>query len=133
MGCGMSMWKRIQVILTPLVLLLAVFAVTACGDDRAARESLPAGIEFTIEPGALARHMRGETTELIPSEIDLVAGQSIVIHNQDQALHYFLSTPVWPGQTLTKTFDEPGTYRYSGAFTCSIGVTTALTITVSDA
>ena len=76
--------------------------------------------------------MRGEQIELVPDEVHLVAGQSIVIHNQDQALHYFLSTAIWPDETLTKAYPEPGIYKYDGAFTCSIGNKTSLTVIVSE-
>lgn len=121
---------------TTLILLalpiLALALVTGCGDKGTGDPAPQANVEFVIERGALARQLRGDTQELLPPEIDLMLGQSIVIHNQDQALHYFLSTPVWPGETLTKTFTEPGTYRYSGAFTCSIGSGSGLTVNVAN-
>ncbi len=115
-----------------LLALLAMPTITACDVRGSQAAPPPADAEFTIEPGALARQLRGQVEELIPGEIELETGQSIVIHNEDQALHYFLSSPIWPGQTLTKTFDEPGIYRFSGAFTCSVGSSTSLTVSVSD-
>ncbi|MEZ4523554.1 MAG: hypothetical protein R3A46_18200 [Thermomicrobiales bacterium] len=124
---------KIQAVLISALAAILIISLAGCGDASSTDVAPPGNIEFTIESGALARQLRGEVTELIPDEIQLVAGQSIVIHNQDQALHYFLSTPVWPGETLTRRFDEPGIYRYSGAFTCSLGSSTSLTVDVRDA
>jgi len=124
--------KGIRKLLLPALALLAILAVTGCGERDTRAEAPPEDLVFTIQPGDLARHMRGEIDELVPSHIDLVVGQSIVIHNHDNALHYFLSEPIWPGETLVKTFDEPGVYRYDGAFTCSIGKITSFTVTVSE-
>lgn len=121
----------IRKLLLPALALLAILALTGCGERDMSAEAPPEDLVFVIQPGDLAKHMRGEIDELVPERIELVAGQSIVIHNHDQALHYFLSEPIWPGETLVKTFDEPGTYRYDGAFTCSIGKLTTLTIHVS--
>lgn len=119
-------------LLTAIIATVALLA-SGCGANDAVQTATASNVEFTIESGALARQLRGQTIELIPTEIELVAGQSIVIHNEDQALHYFLDSPIWPGETLTKQFDEPGTFRYSGAFTCSIGSGTSLTVLVRAA
>jgi hypothetical protein len=116
----------------PALAVLGVALLAACGQPDSANAPGAPDVVFTMERGALARHLRGERGPLLPAEIEMVAGQSIVILNHDQALHYFLDTSLRPGESLRKTFDEPGYYRYSGAFTCSTGTGSTLTIHVVE-
>lgn len=118
--------------LVPLLLLTTVL-FAGCGESTAQQSEAPDDLVYIIEPNTMARQLRGENIDLIPSEIQVQQGQTIEIRNDDHAVHYFLSSSIWSGQTLRKTFNEPGTFRYSGAFTCSIGERPSLTIVVSEA
>ncbi len=80
----------------------------------------PEDVVFVIPPGTAAAAMRGEPAFALPKEIRLVPGGSIVIRNEDQAMHYFFDTPVAPGTTYRRTFSQAGRFGYSGGLSCSI-------------
>jgi len=117
-----------------LLLLVLVAAVTlvGCGREGTGAAAVPEDVSFVIPRGAAAGRMRGETVVAIPSKIHLVTGQAVAVTNQDQAMHYFFSAPIAPGQTLRKSFDEPGTYNYRSILSCSISETESVTVEVSE-
>ncbi|MER3405375.1 MAG: hypothetical protein C4289_09645, partial [Chloroflexota bacterium] len=93
----------------------------------------PGDVTFVIPAGAATAQMRGETTFALASELHLVAGQSVVIVNNDQAMHYFFDVPIAPGRSLRMTFNRAGTFRYRGALSCSIvSGDGGLTVVVSE-
>lgn len=126
------MLRALLTVTAGCLLLIAVFVAAGGGGADAQPAGTPEDLVFVIEPKTMARQLRGEEIDLIPSEIRVQQGQTIEIQNNDQAVHYFLSSSIWSGQTLRKTFSEPGTFRYSGAFTCSIGERPSLTIIVDE-
>lgn len=89
-----------------------------------------ADLVLSIPAGTWAAEARGEPAYTLPAEIQLVAGQSVVVRNEDDAMHYFFYVPIAPGQSLRKTFSQPGRYGYSGPLSCSIISGSALTVTV---
>lgn len=91
----------------------------------------PPDVEIVIPLGAAEASERGAPIFSMPTEFRLVAGQSITIRNQDQAMHYFFETPIYPGQTFRKTFDRPGRFGYSTVLSCSIGGVDSLTVLVA--
>lgn len=119
------------------VLSLVLLALVACGPaphpSAAAAPTPPPDVVFVIPRGAAQAELRGEDLVKLPSPIDLVAGQRVVIHNDDVAMHYFFQQPVAPGQTLERRFDEPGAYTWSGTLSCSIGKAHSLRVVVSPA
>jgi hypothetical protein len=115
---------------------LALLVLTAaCGAAvrpiAAPAPAPPADVVFVIPPGAAAAELRGEDLIRLPSPIKLVAGQRVVVRNEDVAMHYFFQQPVAPGQTLARGFDEPGGYSWSGSLSCSVGQAGSLRVEVS--
>jgi hypothetical protein len=117
------------------VLVLVVVGVACAPPARAPvpTPTPPPDLLFTIPRGAAAAEMRGEDLVKLPSPIELVAGQRVVILNEDVAMHYFFQQPVAPGQTLERRFDQPGGYTWSGVGSCSIGKAETLRVVVRQA
>ncbi len=112
-------------------LAVALLAAGACLPSRPI--GTPPDITFVIPTGAAAAQMRGEAIFTLPSELHLVAGQSVVIANNDQAMHYFFDVPIAPGHSLRMTFNRVGIFRYRGALSCSIASgDSGLTVIVNE-
>jgi len=77
-------------------------------------------VEFVIPSGTEAALDRGDPGFQFPDEIEVPAGQAVVITNHDYAMHYFFDIPVAPGQTIRKPFPRAGQYVYQGGLSCSI-------------
>lgn len=76
------------------------------GDD----DTGPVEYVVDVPAGTGARISRGEKVELIPSQVDLSVGDTIVIANADDQLHEVGPFSVRAGETLRYTFDRAGTY-----------------------
>jgi hypothetical protein len=70
-------------------------------------------LTMTIPLGASADQQAGGRGYTMPSVINLEVGDTIVIHNDDDAPHMILYTFLLPGQTDTRTFTAPGSEVYS--------------------
>jgi hypothetical protein len=117
--------------LAAAVLAVILLAVGACRPSRP--NGTPPDSTFVIPAGAAVAQMRGEAIFTLPGELHLVAGQSVVIVNNDQAMHYFFDVPIAPGHSLRMTFNRAGTFRYRGALSCSIASgDDAFTVIVSE-
>lgn len=92
----------------------------------------PPDLLIVIPAGTASADMRGEPIFTIPAEMTILTGQSIVIQNNDQAMHYFAETPIAPGQTYRKVFGRPGAFGYGGVLSCSIAERKTVTVTVMD-
>ena len=92
----------------------------------------PPDLVIVIPRGTASADMRGEPIFTIPSEMTLLSGQSIVIQNDDQAMHYFAEVPIAPGQTYRKVFGRLGSFGYGGVLSCSIAERKTVTVTVVD-
>ena len=66
-----------------------------------------------IPLGASADQQAGGRGYAMPSVIKLNVGDTIVIHNDDDAPHMILYTFLLPGQSDTRTFMSPGSEVYS--------------------
>jgi hypothetical protein len=66
-----------------------------------------------IPLGASADQQAGGRGYAMPSVINLNVGDTIVIHNDDDAPHMILYTFLLPGQSDTRTFMSPGSEVYS--------------------
>lgn len=86
------------VILTP-VLLAALWPVNFDSPEEL----------FEIPKGTFSHHMAGDTHELLPSEIHLVAGirNILTLKNSDDVPQTFGPTLLMPGQTLRIPFSRP--------------------------
>lgn len=92
----------------------------------------PPDMLIVIPSGTASAEMRGEPSFKIPDELTVVTGQSIVIRNEDHAMHYFAELPIAPGQTLRKVFGQQGAFGYGGVFSCSIAERKSVTVRVVD-
>jgi hypothetical protein len=101
----------------------------ACAPVHTAQPS--SEVAFVIPAGTEAALERGESAFRFPEEIDLAAGQSVVIKNDDHAMHYFFDIPVGPGQTIRKEFPRSGAFVYQGGLSCSISRTNTIMVHVS--
>ena len=106
---------------------------TACGTTRGDTYTAQSAsdVSFVIPVGTEAALDRGEAAFHFPEEIDLSAGQSVVIRNEDHAMHYFFDIPVAPGQTIRKEFPRTGAFVYQGGLSCSISRSNTIMVHVS--
>lgn len=70
-------------------------------------------LTMNIPLGAAADQQAGGRGYTMPSVVNLNVGDTIVIHNNDNAPHMILYTFLLPGQTDTRTFTTPGSEVYS--------------------
>ncbi len=114
--------------------LAAAFSVacTPAGSESSSAVPAPAptDVTFVIPAGTESSLERGEPGFHFPDEIQLRAGQSVVITNQDYAMHYFFDIPVAPGETIRKSFSRPGEFVYQGGLSCSISRTNSIKVRV---
>jgi hypothetical protein len=88
-------------------------------------------VVFVIPPGTALAQMRGEEAFRLPPVIELTAGQSIAVRNEDNAMHYFFSMPIAPGQTVRKKFDATGQFGYTSVLSCSLAEVDSLKVVVN--
>lgn len=97
----------------PLLLLAAVavlVGVAALGasallaDDHEAET-----VTFVVPEGTAADLAAGQTVDLMPSEVPLRVGDTIVVRNDDVETATVGPFTVRPGETLTQTFRSPMT------------------------
>src|SRR5436190_17382268 len=124
---------RLRARFLAITLLLALAALTGCGAVQPAPAAPPADLEFVIPLGTAAAGMRGEETFRFPTPIRVVAGQAVLVKNEDHAMHYFFDMPVAPGQTVRKVFPHPGSFAYSGGLSCSVASMSSIRVEVSAA
>ena len=110
------------------VSICAVLLVVACSPS--APVTATADVAFVIPSGTEAALERGETAFQFPDEISVQAGRSVVITNQDFAMHYFFDIPVAPGQTIRKPFPRAGEFVYQGGLSCSISRSNTIRVRV---
>jgi hypothetical protein len=123
----MLLTVRTGVLAAGLLVLLA----TACtAAPPRTPPAAPVDVTFVIPPGTEAALERGEPGFQFPEQIDLQAGQSVVITNHDYAMHYFFDIPVAPDQTITKPFPRAGAFVYQGGLSCSISRTNTIKVNV---
>jgi hypothetical protein len=117
-----------------LLILVSFMALlgTGCAATAAPPPASGAGndVVFVIPVGTEAALERGEPAFQFPERIDVRAGSSVVITNQDRAMHYFFDIPVAPGQTIHKVFARPGEFVYQGGLSCSISRSNAIKVRV---
>src|SRR5438477_7787865 len=108
--------SRFMLAIGALVTLIAV----GCSPAPPPTQHTGGDVTFVIPEGTEAALERGEPAFQFPQEIRVPAGKSVVITNQDYAMHYFFDIPVAPGQTIRKRFPRAGEFVYQGGLSCSI-------------
>jgi hypothetical protein len=117
----------VRALCLPLVAGLAVvLAATACSTPS----TNLGDVTFVIPSGTEAALDRGEPAFHFPDEIAVQVGRSVVITNQDYAMHYFFDIPVAPGQTIRKPFPRVGEFVYQGGLSCSISRSNTIKVRV---
>jgi len=94
-----------------LVLLLAMAMGFGLLFWAIAKAPRPQELTFTIPAGTDDRIAMLEPVDIIPSEIRLRRGGTITLVNLDDVTFQFGTLSVAPGQTTTKRFKDPGTFR----------------------
>ncbi len=84
-------------------------------------------LTMAIPLGASADQAAGGRGYAMPSVINLNVGDTIVIHNDDDAPHMILYTFLLPGQSDTRTFMSPGSEVYSSG--CGVHAAAILNFT----
>ena len=97
--------KKVIVFLTLAVLS---YGITACQSNQT--------VTFLIPPGTQERLDAGEEAVDFPSEIAINVGDTIVIENQDDAVHAFGPFTILPHTTLTKRFETAKVYENTCTF-----------------
>jgi hypothetical protein len=110
------------------VCVCAVVLMVACSPSAPVTRT--ADVTFVIPSGTEAALERGEAAFHFPDEIAVQAGRSVVITNQDYAMHYFFDIPVAPGQTIRKPFPRTGEFVYQGGLSCSISRSNTIRVRV---
>ncbi len=118
--------------LLPILLAVAAVVLLAGGDDRGGGRSGPAGggrtVEYTIPAGTAALMAKGyPVPDVLPEQVDLLVGDTVVVENLDDAVHTFGPITVRPGETTRLTFDRPG--YYFGI--CTVGTHDTVTFVVT--
>jgi hypothetical protein len=120
--------------MNPMNATLRVFALVlllVAGCTRPAPVAPAPDLVFVIPRGTAQAELRGEAAPILPSPVKLKVGQRVVIHNEDQAMHYFFEMPVAPGQELVKSYDQPGRFTYTGMRSCSVGGLSSLSVEIT--
>ena len=118
--------RKVLIYLTPLLVLVVVGLV---GWYAVARYQRLHTITFVIPRGTSERLAAGEAVVQFPEELVFNVGDTIVIENQDEAVHAFGPFTVLPDTTLTKRFTSARTYRNS----CTFHQNRQMTLTVNSA
>jgi hypothetical protein len=104
-----------------VLLDVVTLALAACAPSVPRATPGPANdVAFVIPAGTAASLDRGEPAFQFPDQIHVLVGQSVVITNDDHAMHYFFDIPAAPGQTIRKPFLRTGEFVYQGGLSCSI-------------
>ena len=84
-------------------------------------------LTMVIPPGAAAEQRLGGHGYTMPDVIQLTAGDTIVLHNDDTAPHMILYAFLMPGETHERTFTTPGSEVYSSG--CGVHAASFLNFT----
>jgi hypothetical protein len=88
-------------------------------------------LRFDIGEGAYDAFARGEAGYVVPSLIELSAGDMVEIVNSDSGAHMIFYAFVPPGSTSTMTFDEPGIFTYSSGCAVNPAMNSFTTVIVT--
>jgi len=129
------MLARTRCMLLFVVGLMALLGMGCAASPTSQAAAAPASrvgadVVFVIPNGTEAALERGDPAFQFPDKIDVEVGSSVVITNQDYAMHYFFDIPVAPGQTIRKPFPRRGEFVYQGGLSCSISRSNTIKVQV---
>jgi plastocyanin len=84
-------------------------------------------LTMVIPPGAAADQKVGGRGYQMPDVIQLTAGDTIILRNDDTAPHMILYAFLMPGETHERTFTTPGSEVYSSG--CGVHAASFLNFT----
>jgi hypothetical protein len=118
--------------LLPILVAVVAVVVLAGRDDSGGGAGGPSGggrtFEFSIPAGTAERMAVGyPVADVMPEQLDLLVGDTVVVENLDEAVHTFGPITVRPGETTRLTFDRPG--YYFGI--CTVGTHDTVTFVVT--
>jgi plastocyanin len=96
----------VVVFLLPVVAAVALLAVVMSNSSDGPQE-----VSFTVPADTSERLANGETVEVLPAQIDLAVGDTLVIENLDSESYDVGPYLVGANQTLRQTFNEPGLFE----------------------
>ena len=94
-----------------MVLLLATLGWFVVVQSQEAKT-----ITFVIPPGTAQQLETGNEIISFPNELAVTVGDTIIIDNQDEAVHTFGPFTILPHTTLTKRFESARTYQNACTF-----------------
>lgn len=97
----------------PIVLaLVALVAVVVIGGSLAALlggDGEGETLTFVVPEGTAERGYLGETVDIMPAEVQMAVGDTLVVRNDDTQTATVGPFTVRPGETLTQRFQRPQT------------------------
>jgi len=96
--------------------LLALFVLATFGWFAWTQYQKAHTVTYVIPPGTSQQLAAGEEAVNFPNELILSIGDTIVIENQDSAVHVFGPFTILPHTTLTKRFKTARVYKNSCTF-----------------
>lgn len=118
--------------LLPILVAVVAVVLLAGRDSSGGGGSVATGggrtLEFSIPAGTAARMATGyPVLDVMPEQLDLFVGDTVVVENLDEEVHTFGPITVRPGETTQLTFDRPG--YYFGI--CTVGTHDTVTFVVT--
>ena len=114
--------------LIPITVAIVIVFSLAVGDSQTETAANGKVWSYEIPNGTKERIDKGLLTEdYFPEQLSIAVGDTVVIVNNDVAIHSIGPFTVRPGETQRMTFVDPG--YYFGA--CTVGVHETVTITVA--
>ena len=102
--------------LTFATLILVLLTFSLAGWYAATRYANAQTVTYVIPRGTSERLAAGQEVVRFPNELVFTVGDTIVIDNQDDAVHSFGPFTILPQTTLTKRFTTARVYQNSCTF-----------------
>lgn len=106
--------------------IVVLLALVAAAIVFASQWDRPHEVAYVVPAGTAARIASGETVSVLPSEIQLRTGDTLVVRNDDTEAVQIGPFRVDPGQRLSHRYRTAGTYD----LVCSVHPKEALRIVV---
>ncbi|NMC79557.1 MAG: hypothetical protein GYA59_09375 [Chloroflexi bacterium] len=112
----MAIARRFALVVSAALLFGWLVSEASYQLNREQLRQQPQRIELVIPAGTSQRIAAGDKTSVLPQDLDLVAGDVLVVINQDEVSHQL--GPIWvpAGATGTLSLQEPNLYSLSCSF-----------------
>jgi hypothetical protein len=111
-----AVFKRIGFSLVLGLLFAGIIAEGSYALLKDKSDRAPERIELVIPAGTAGRVAAGQAVASIPTDMTFVAGDTLVVRNEDAASHQL--GPIWvpPGSSASLNLDQANQYSYSCSF-----------------